>query len=100
MIVRISIAHFDPAEAARVEALLAASETALRGPIEALPGNLSYLVGIDRERGSMTNTSTWDTLEHATAMASLPEMAALRESFEAEGVSFTRITNHEVLWQV
>lgn len=100
MIVRISVARFDPAVADRVGALLADSERTLRAPIEALPGNHSYLVGIDRERGAMTNTSTWDTLEHARAMASMPEMAALRESFEAAGVTFTDITDHEVLWQV
>jgi hypothetical protein len=42
----------------------------------------------------------WDTGEHAQAMASLPEMLALRESFDPLGVRFEPIVNYEVLWRV
>jgi hypothetical protein len=49
----------------------------------------------------MINVSVWDTLEHAQAMGSLPEMAALAGEFVALGVEFERpIANYPVLWQL
>jgi hypothetical protein len=49
----------------------------------------------------MINVSVWDTLEHAQAMAALPEMAALARQFIAMGVEFERpIVNYPVLWSV
>jgi hypothetical protein len=49
----------------------------------------------------MINVSTWDTLEHAQAMATLSEMAALAQEFGALGVEFERpIANYPVLWQL
>jgi len=33
-------------------------------------------------------------------MRELPEMLALRGTFEALGVEFDPITNHEVLWSI
>jgi hypothetical protein len=36
----------------------------------------------------MLNVSVWDTLEHAQAMGSLPEMAALAKEFSGLGVEF------------
>jgi hypothetical protein len=43
----------------------------------------------------------WDTLEHAQAMATLSEMAALAREFTALGLEFERpIANYSVLWQL
>ena len=48
----------------------------------------------------MTNTSVWDSREHAMAMASLKAMLELRSVFEDAGVEFESITNHEILWEL
>ena len=100
MIIRISKGQFDAARLGEVEERLRFSETSLRPAILALPGMLEYWVGIDRSAGFMTNTSLWDTLEHAQQMSRLPEMLALRAVFEGAGVRFETITNHEVLWKL
>ena len=98
MVVRISKGHFDAQRAGEVARLLRESEASLRPALLALPGLLAYHVGIDVPGGAMTNTSRWDTREHALQMASLQEMRDLRGRFEALGVRFEEITNHEVLW--
>ena len=100
MIVRISkgtvpVDRFDQARQ-----LMAASEAALREAITALPGLLHYYVGVDEHTGQVTNVSVWDTLEHAQAMSSLPEMSAQRPVLEAAGVVFEPISNHEVSWSI
>jgi hypothetical protein len=100
VIVRISKGQFDPARASEVEARLRESEASLRPAILRLPGMLHYYVGLDRAAGFMTNTSLWDSLEHAQQMSSLPEMLALRAVFEGAGVRFEPITNHELLWKL
>jgi hypothetical protein len=46
----------------------------------------------------MTNTSLWESLKDAQAMATLPEMLALRGTFGELGICFQPITNHHVLW--
>ena len=100
MIVRISIGHFETEQAENVEKLLNIGEKILRPAISQLAGNIAYYVGIDKEKGYMTNTSLWQTLEDAMQMARLPEMLVQRDIFLAEGVVFIPITNHEVLWQL
>ncbi len=100
MIVRISKGSFPPERGAEAEAALAASEAVLREAIEAMPGLVHYYVGVDRERGQLTNVSVWDTLEHATAMSQLAPMLAQRPVMEAAGVTFEPITNHDVLWSI
>lgn len=99
MHVRISGGKFDAGRAQEVASRLRASETSLRPAVEALPGFRAYFVGLDRRLGFMTNTSVWDSLEAAEQMSSLPEMLALRQEFDALGVKFDPITNHEQLWQ-
>jgi hypothetical protein len=96
--VRISKGQFELARAAEVEEALRKSEASLRPAISRLAGMLQYYAGIDRAAGSMTNTSLWDTLEHAQQMSSLPEMLALRGVLEEMGVRFEPITNHAVFW--
>jgi hypothetical protein len=100
VIVRISTGRFEPAPADEVERLMAASEDALRAPLRELPGLVHYYVGIDRGARTVTNTSVWDTLEHALAMRDLQAMHAQRPLLEGAGVAFEPITNHEVLWSL
>jgi quinol monooxygenase YgiN len=98
MVVRISKGRFDPGQAAEVERLLRESEATLEPALRALPGLVAYHVGIDVAAGAMTNTSLWETRAHAMQMGSLRAMQELRSRFEALGVRFEEITNHEVLW--
>jgi hypothetical protein len=100
MIVRISIGHFPPAQADIVEALLNKGEETLRPAISQLNGNIAYYVGLDKEKGFMTNTSLWQTMADAMQMASLKEMLVQRDIFLEAGIEFMPITNHEVLWQL
>jgi quinol monooxygenase YgiN len=84
-----------------VTARLAASSASLLPAIGRLPGCLHYYAGTDAATHTMINISVWDTLEHAQAMGSLPEMAALAGEFIALGVEFERpIANYPVLWQL
>jgi len=99
-VVRISKGRFDPSQLAVAERLLAESERALREPLSKLPGLLHYYVGIDRERGQLTNVSVWDSLDHAHQMDTLAAMLAQRPILEAAGVGFEVITNHETLWSI
>ena len=99
-VVRISKGRFELAHLATAERLLAESERALRGPLSQLAGLLHYYVGIDRERGFLTNVSVWDTLEHAHQMDTLAAMLAQRPILEAAGIGFEPITNHETLWTI
>jgi hypothetical protein len=100
MIVRISIGQFATEQAENVEKLLNIGEKILRPAISKLAGNTAYYVAIDKEKGFMTNTSLWETLDEAMQMARLPEMLAQRDIFLDAGVTFLPITNHEVLWQL
>jgi hypothetical protein len=100
MIVRISKGSFPLDRLADAEAALAASEDALRDAITQMPGLVHYYVGIDRDAGQLTNTSVWDSIEHAAAMAGLAEMLAQRPVMEATGVTFEPITNHDTLWTI
>lgn len=101
MFVRISKGTYKPELHAEVTARLDASSRSLVPAINALPGCLSYYVGSEEASGTMVNVSVWDTLEHAQAMGSLNEMAALAKDFIALGVEFERpIVNYAVLWQL
>lgn len=101
MFVRISKGRYKPELHAEVTARLAASSRSLVPAITAMPGCLSYHVGCEEASATMINVSVWDTVEHAQAMGSLPEMAALAREFIALGVEFERpIVNYPVLWQL
>jgi hypothetical protein len=99
-VVRISTGRFDPARTDDVVAALEASETTLRPAISALPGLVTYYVGIDRDTSTITNTSIWQSNEHAMAMNSLQEMAALRAIFQQLGVVFGPVANYDTLWEI
>ena len=101
MFVRISKGRYKPELHAEVTARLDASSRSLIPAIAAMPGCLSYYVGSEEASGTMVNVSVWDTLEHAQAMGSLPEMAALAKEFIALGVEFEHpIINYPVLWRL
>ena len=101
MIVRISKGSYKPELHAEVTERLKASSTSLVPAITAMPGCLGYYVGSEESSCTMVNVSMWDTLEHAQAMAALPEMAALAKDFIALGVQFDRpIVNYPVLWRL
>ena len=101
MFVRISKGQYRPELHAEVTARLDASSKSLVPAIRAMPGCLSYWVGSDPTSNTMVNVSVWDTLEHAQAMGSLPQMAALAKEFIGLGVEFERpIVNYPVLWQL
>ena len=101
MIVRISKGKYAAALHAEVTTRMNAAATSLVPAIRRLPGCVSYYVGTDESSCSMVNVSVWDTIEHAQAMAMLPEMGSLAREFIALGVEFERpITNYPVLWQV
>lgn len=99
-VVRISKGTFDLTRLPDAERLLAESERALRDAITQLAGLLHYYVGIDRVRGSLTNVSVWDSLEHAHQMDTLQPMLAQRPILEAGGIAFEVLTNHETLWTI
>ncbi|MDX2005931.1 MAG: antibiotic biosynthesis monooxygenase [Meiothermus sp.] len=101
VIVRISKGRYTSELHALVTARLAESSGSLVPVIRALPGCLAYYAGSDEASCTMVNVSVWDTMEHANAMASLPEMAALAKEFVAIGVEFERpIINYPTLWHL
>ncbi len=100
-IVRISMGYFQAEQADKVESMLNHEFKNLLIPaIQKLKGNLGYFVGIDKDKLVMTNTSFWATKEDAQQMATLKEMLQMRETFEALGLKFIEISNHEVLWEI
>lgn len=101
MYVRISKGSYSPELHANVSARLNGSSESLVPAIKQLPGCQSYFVGSDSASNTMVNVSVWDTLEHAQAMSSLPEMTALGKEFERMGVNFERpIINYEAMWEI
>ena len=101
MFVRISKGRYKPELHAEVTARLSESAKSLVPAIKAMPGCMSYYVGSEEASRTMVNVSVWDTLEHAQAMGSLPEMATLAKDFIALGVEFERpIVNYPLLWQM
>jgi quinol monooxygenase YgiN len=101
MIVRISKGSYPPAKHAEFTVRMTEASKKLIPAIKALPGCLSYYAATDEMSSTMVNVSVWDTLEHAQAMATLPEMGALAKEFVALGAEFERpIVNYPALWQI
>ena len=76
------------------------SETDLRPGIEAMPGLLAYYAGSDEATHSLTNTSVWDSLEHAQQLDHFQPMLDLGKRFAAEGAQLERpIMNYASLWR-
>jgi quinol monooxygenase YgiN len=101
MFVRISKGAYEASLHAAVTTALDKSSKSLVSAIRNLPGCINYYAGSDETSNTMINVSVWDTLEHAQAMGSLPEMMALATEFIALGVMFERpIVNYSVLWKI
>ncbi len=100
MYLRINRGTFDPSKAQVVSEMLRESEEQLAPALKLLPGLQSYQTGIDTEHGTMIAISTWDTIEHAQSMGRLPEMNALRSTFQQYGIVFEPISTYDILWQL
>jgi hypothetical protein len=99
--VRVSIGYFKPEQTGKVENMLCTEFKQILIPaIKKLNGNLSYYVGIDKEKCSLTNVSFWQSRKDAMQMAVLKEMLAMRETFESLGLKFIEITDHQILWEI
>jgi quinol monooxygenase YgiN len=100
VVVRLSRARFAPEQHDAIAQRMQEAEGSLASAIRALPGCIDYFVSVDRASGTMVNVSVWDTLAHADAMRTLPEMLALREPFVALGAQFEPIVNYPTMWRV
>jgi len=101
IIVRISNGSFPPEQTEKIESRVNNEfKNSLIPAIKRLKGNIGFYVGIDREKCAMTNVSLWQTMQDAKQMDTLKEMLESRGPFEALGVKFEKITNHEVLWKL
>jgi quinol monooxygenase YgiN len=101
MIIRISRGSYPTNMHAEFTARMTEAGTTLVPAIKKLPGCLSYYAATDEASSTMVNVSVWDTPEHAQAMATLPEMAALAKEFIALGAEFERpIINYSALWHL
>jgi hypothetical protein len=61
---------------------------------------LKHYVGTDRDQGYLTNTSIWDSLDHARQMDSFAPMLAQRPLLKAAGIRVEPITSHETIWRI
>jgi len=100
MIIRVSRGRFDPAQSDAIAALLREGEATLVPALRAMDGLLDYYVALDSAAGVMVNISVWDSLDHAEAMSSLPEMQAQRDIFLGKDVQFEPILNREMIWHL
>ena len=98
-VIRISIGHFDAAQARQVAAALVASKARLEPGVRALKGNLGFFAGIDHANNAMHNVSFWETVADAEQMSSFEPMRKLAAEFVDLGVRFERpILNFDTLW--
>jgi hypothetical protein len=100
LVVRISVAHCEAPKFARLRDMMIKAEVALRPGIEAMPGLLAFYAGADEPSLSLTQTSVWDTLEHAKQLDTFQPMLDEGKRFVAEGATFERpIINSATLWR-
>ena len=100
-VIRVSIMRCQPDRFDHLKSMVAESETELRGGLEAMPGLIAYYAGADAATSSMTNTSVWDSLEHARQVDSFQPMLVAGKRLAAEGATFERpIMNYETLWTI
>ena len=99
-VVRVSILRCGAAQFSRLRQMMIVADAALRPGIEAMPGLLAYYAGADEATHSLTNTSIWDTLEHAQQLDHFQPMLDSGKRFAAEGATFERpIMNYATLWR-
>jgi len=101
MVVRIFRGRYPVERHAEVTARLNDSGATLVPAIRAMAGRQGYWAGSDDASATMIKVSVRDTLEHAHAMGSLLEVAALAQQFIAMGLEFERrIINDPGLWSL
>ncbi len=99
-VIRVSILRCDATKFALVRRMMLDAEAILRPGIEAMPGLLAYYAGADEATLSLTNTSVWDTLEHAKQLDTFQPMLDAGKRFAAAGAAFERpIMNYASLWR-
>lgn len=99
-IVRISIMRCDAAQFDTLRQMMAEIEATLRPGIERMPGHLAFYAGADQATCSLSNTSLWDTLEHARQLDEFQPMLDAGKQFAAAGARFDRpIMNYATLWR-
>ena len=99
-VVRVSIVRSGVTKFALLRRMMLDAEAALRPGIEAMPGLLAFYAGADEATLSLTNTSVWDTLEHAKQLDTFQPMLDAGKRFVAEGATFERpIMHYASLWR-
>ena len=100
LVVRVSILRCEPSGFEQMRKMLVEAAPVLRPGIEAMPGLLAYFAGADEATHSLTNTSLWDTLEHAQEMDHYQPMLDAAKRFSAAGATFERpIMNYTTMWR-
>ena len=85
----------------KVTARMNEASDSLVPAIRRLPGCLGFYAATEQGSSTIVNVSVWETIDHAQAMNTLAEMAALVPEFTALGVQFERpIINYPVLWKI
>jgi len=99
-VVRVSILRCDASCFEAMRQMMVEAEAALRPGIEAMPGLLAYYAGTDEATHSLTNTSVWDTLEHAQQLDHFQPMLDSGKRFAEAGATVERpIMNYATLWR-
>ena len=99
-VVRVSIVRCDAGKFALLRSMMLEAEAVLRPGIEAMPGLLAFYAGADEATLSLTQTSVWDTLEHARQLDTFQPMLDEGKRWVAEGATFERpIMNYASLWR-
>lgn len=99
-VVRVSIVRCDASRFALLRRMMVDVEAVLRPGIEAMPGLLAFYAGADEATLSLTQTSVWDTLEHARQLDSFQPMLDEGKRWVAEGATFERpIMNYTTSWR-
>lgn len=100
-VVRISISRCDAAQYDNLLQMMSDSEATLRPGIQQMPGHLAFYAGADSTTCSFTNTSFWDTLEHAQQLDHFQPMLDAGKRLAAAGAKFERpVMNYTTLWCV
>lgn len=99
-VVRVSILRCDAAQFDKLVQMSSESEAALRPGIERMAGLLAFYAGADPATCSLTNTSLWDSMEHAQQLDHFQPMLEAGKRFAAAGARFERpVMNYATLWR-
>lgn len=100
-VVRVSILRCEPSRFAELKRMMSEAESILAPGIRAMRGCRAYVVGADVTTSSLSNVSTWDTLDDARQMERFQPMLDLGKRFLDAGAAFERpIMNYATLWHI